>query len=40
VGGVDQHFVGHMRALGGGRLAWRPARYARPGDTTVHLIRG
>jgi hypothetical protein len=40
VGGIDQHFVGHVGALDGGRHAWRPARNARPGDTTVHLIRG
>jgi hypothetical protein len=40
VGGVDQHLVGHFEALdGGGRGAWR-AQIARPGDATVHLIRG
>jgi len=40
VGGVDQHLVGHFGALdGGGRGAWR-AQIARPGDATVHLIRG
>jgi hypothetical protein len=40
VGGIDQHLVGHFGALdGGGRGAWR-ARIARPGDATVHLIRG
>ena len=37
---VDQHFVGHFFALGGGgRVAWR-AQIAPPGDATVHLIRG
>ncbi|WP_433994339.1 hypothetical protein [Bradyrhizobium lablabi] len=40
VGGIDQHLVGHFGALdGGGRGAWR-AQIARPGDATVHLIRG
>ena len=40
VGGVDQHLVGHFGTLdGGGRGAWR-AHIARPGDATVHLIRG
>ena len=40
VGGVDQHLVGHFGTLdGGGRGAWR-AQIARPGDATVHLIRG
>ncbi|WP_283807935.1 hypothetical protein [Bradyrhizobium macuxiense] len=40
VGGIDQHLVGHLGALdGGGRGAWR-AQIARPGDATVHLIRG
>ena len=40
VGGVDQHFVGHLGTLGGGRVARRPARKARPEAATVHLIRG
>src|SRR5882757_983438 len=40
VGSIDQHLVGHFGALdGGGRGAWR-AQIARPGDATVHLIRG
>ena len=40
VGGIDQHLVGHFATLdGGGRGAWR-AQIARPGDATVHLIRG
>ena len=40
VGGIDQHLVGHFGTLdGGGRGAWR-AQIARPGDATVHLIRG
>ena len=40
VGGIDQHLVGHFGTLdGGGRGAWR-AHTARPGDATVHLIRG
>jgi len=40
VGGIDQHLVGHFGTLdGGGRGAWR-AQTARPGDATVHLIRG
>jgi hypothetical protein len=40
VGGVDQHFVGHFGTHGGGGRVWRSARVARPGDATVHLIRG
>jgi len=40
VGGIDQHFVGHFGALGGGGRVGRRARAARPGDATVHLIRG
>ena len=40
VGGIDQHFVGHLGALGGGGRAGRRAHAARPGDATVHLIRG
>jgi hypothetical protein len=40
VGGVDQHFVGHFGTLDGGRRVCRRARMARPGDATVHLIRG
>jgi hypothetical protein len=40
VGGVDQHLVGHFGTLDGGGRAWRQAHVARPGDATVHLIRG
>jgi hypothetical protein len=40
VGGVDQHFVGHFGTHDGGGRVWRLARVARPGDATVHLIRG
>jgi GAF domain-containing protein len=40
VGGIDQHFVGHFGTLGGGGRVSRLARMARPGDATVHLIRG
>lgn len=40
VGRIDQHFVWHLEAHGGGRRAGRQARIARPGDATVHLIRG
>jgi hypothetical protein len=40
VSGVDQHFVGHFGTLDGGGRVWRRARSARPGDATVHLIRG
>ena len=40
VGGVDQHFVGHFGTLDGGGRVSRCARVARPGDATVHLIRG
>jgi hypothetical protein len=40
VGGVDQHFVGHFGTLDGGGRVLRRARIARPGDATVHLIRG
>jgi hypothetical protein len=40
VGGVDQHFVGHFGTLDGGGRVGRCARVARPGDATVHLIRG
>jgi len=40
VGGVDQHFVGHFGTLDGGGRVCRCARMARPGDATVHLIRG
>ncbi len=40
VGSIDQHFVGHFGTLGGGGRVWRCARVARPGDATVHLIRG
>ena len=40
MGGIDQHFVGHLGAHGGGGRAWRQARRAQPGDATVHLIRG
>jgi hypothetical protein len=38
--GVDQHFVGHFGTLDGGGRVSRQARIARPGDATVHLIRG
>jgi hypothetical protein len=40
VGGVDQHFVGHFGAHGGGGRVGRRTHAARPGDATVHLIRG
>jgi len=40
VGGIDQHFVGHFGTLDGGGRVCRCARIARPGDATVHLIRG
>jgi hypothetical protein len=40
VGGIDQHFVGHFGTLDGGGRVCRRARMARPGDATVHLIRG
>jgi hypothetical protein len=40
VGGIDQHFVGHFGTLGGGGRVSRLAHMARPGDATVHLIRG
>jgi hypothetical protein len=40
VGGVDQHFVGHFGTLDGGGRVYRCAHMARPGDATVHLIRG
>ena len=40
VGGIDQHFVGHFGTLDGGGRVWRRAHMARPGDATVHLIRG
>ncbi|WP_299810203.1 hypothetical protein [Tardiphaga sp.] len=40
VGSVDQHFVWHLGAHGGGGRAWRQAHMAQPGDATVHLIRG
>jgi hypothetical protein len=40
VGGVDQHFVGHFGTLDGGGRVVPGARIARPGDATVHLIRG
>jgi len=40
VGSVDQHFVGHFGTLDGGGRVSRLARIARPGDATVHLIRG
>jgi hypothetical protein len=40
VGSVDQHFVGHFETHDGGGRVWRRARVARPGDATVHLIRG
>jgi hypothetical protein len=40
VGGIDQHFVGHFGTLDGGGRVCRCAHMARPGDATVHLIRG
>jgi hypothetical protein len=40
VGSVDQHFVGHFGTHDGGGRVSRRARVARPGDATVHLIRG
>jgi len=40
VGGIDQHLVGHFGALDGGGRGARRAQIARPGDATVHLIRG
>ena len=40
VGGVDQHFVGHFGTLDGGGRVGPGASVARPGDATVHLIRG
>jgi hypothetical protein len=40
VGGIDQHFVWHFATLDGGGRVWRCAHHARPGDATVHLIRG
>ncbi len=40
VGGIDKHFVGHFGTLDGGVRAGRRVQIARPGDATVHLIRG
>jgi hypothetical protein len=40
VGRIDQHFVGHFGTHDGGGRVWRCAHLARPGDATVHLIRG
>jgi hypothetical protein len=40
VGGIDKHLVGHFVTLDGGGRAVRRAQIARPGDATVHLIRG
>jgi hypothetical protein len=40
VGGIDKHFVGHFGTLDGGGRVLRCAHIARPGDATVHLIRG
>jgi hypothetical protein len=40
VGSVDQHFVGHFGTHDGGGRVSRCACVARPGDATVHLIRG
>jgi hypothetical protein len=40
VGGIDQHFVRHFGTLDGGGRVRRCAHFARPGDATVHLIRG
>lgn len=40
VGGIDKHLVGHFGTLDGDWRAGRRAQIARPGDATVHLIRG
>jgi hypothetical protein len=40
VGSIDQHLVGHFGALDGGGRGAGCAQIARPGDATVHLIRG
>ena len=40
VGSIDQHFVGHFGTLDGGGRVQPGAHMARPGDATVHLIRG
>jgi len=40
VGGIDKHLVGHFGTLDGDGSAGRRAHIARPGDATVHLIRG
>jgi hypothetical protein len=40
VGSIDQHFVGHFGTHDGGGRVQPGARVARPGDATVHLIRG
>jgi hypothetical protein len=40
VGGIDKHLVGHFGTLHSGWRAGRRAHIARPGDATVHLIRG
>jgi len=40
VGGIDKHLVGHIGTLDGDRRVRRRAQIARPGDATVHLIRG
>jgi hypothetical protein len=40
VGGIDKHLVGHFGTLDGDGRAGRRAQIARPGDATVHLIRG
>src|SRR5579871_597568 len=40
VGGIDKHLVGHFGTLDGGVRGGRRALLARPGDATVHLIRG
>jgi len=40
VGSIDQHLVGHFGTLGGGGRGAGRAQIARPGDATVHLIRG
>ena len=40
VGGIDKHLVGHFGTLDGDGRAGRRAQLARPGDATVHLIRG
>jgi len=40
VGGIDQHLVGHFGTLDGAGAVHGARKLARPGDATVHLIRG